>query len=123
VTPNGNTNLTESYTWSAFLGLNSETAPNNATSSVAYDGLGRTIKVETGDGTGTKSVVETEYASCACSPLGKVKRVSQPYAPGGTVYWTTNAWDCTGRTTSVTHPDGSVTTSSCTHVTIKSKGF
>ena len=65
--------------------------------------------METGDGSGTKSIVETEYENCACSPLGKAKRVSQPYAPGGTVYWTTSAWDCLGRTTSVTHPDGSVT--------------
>jgi hypothetical protein len=55
-----------------------------------YDGFGRTIKVETGDGASTKSVVDTEYDSCACSPTGKVKRVSQPYAPGAeTLYWTT----------------------------------
>ncbi|MBK9171363.1 MAG: hypothetical protein IPM24_28455, partial [Bryobacterales bacterium] len=52
------------------------------------DGLGRTVKVERGDGGGTKSIVDTEYAACACSPVGKVKRVSQPYAPGGPVYWT-----------------------------------
>jgi hypothetical protein len=46
------------------------------------DGLGRPIKVESGDGTSTKSVVDTEYAACACSPIGKMWRVSQPYAPG-----------------------------------------
>jgi len=45
------------------------------------DGLGRTIKAETGCGTTTVSVVETEYAPCACSPMGKVKRVSMPHAP------------------------------------------
>ena len=52
------------------------------------DGLGRAIRVETGDSNGTQSVVDTQYGSCACSPLGKVTQVSQPYAPGATVYWT-----------------------------------
>ncbi len=67
------------------------------------DGLGRTVKVESGNATTTVSVAETEYDSCACSPLGKVKRVSQPYAPGGTVYWTTYTYDGIGRTVSVAH--------------------
>ena len=49
-----------------------------------FDGFGRTIKEEAGTGTTTVSIVETEYDSCGCSPLGKVKRVSRPYAPGGT---------------------------------------
>jgi YD repeat-containing protein len=74
-----------------------------------FDGFGRTIKVERGDGGGTKSVVETEYEPCACSPLGKVKRVSQPYAPGGTVYWTVYTYDALGRTVSVALPNGSGT--------------
>ena len=33
-----------------------------------------------------------------------------PYAPGGTPVWTTYAYDGSGRTVSVTAPDGSVTT-------------
>jgi hypothetical protein len=61
------------------------------------DGLGRTIKVETGDSNGTQSVVDTQYGSCACSPLGKVKQVSRPYTPGGTVYWTVYSYECAGR--------------------------
>jgi RHS repeat-associated protein len=68
------------------------------------DGLGRTIKEERGDGSGTKSIVDTEYDRCPCSPLGKVKRVSQPYPPGGTLYWTTYACDSLGRTLSATVP-------------------
>jgi len=41
--------------------------------------------------------------------LGKLYRVSQPYAPGATPVWTTYAYDGSGRTLSVTAPDGSVT--------------
>lgn len=36
--------------------------------------LGRTVKTETGDANSTKSVVDTIYGYCACSPLGKVKQ-------------------------------------------------
>ncbi|MGC9969496.1 MAG: hypothetical protein ABSE56_02780 [Bryobacteraceae bacterium] len=110
LTPNGESNLSTSYTYSSFLGLTSVTGPNQANSTIAYDtygrpsssvsphgayttyaytynpstvtvttgarvvkttqdGLGRTIKVETGDASAVQSVVETEYDSCACSRL------------------------------------------------------
>jgi YD repeat-containing protein len=36
--------------------------------------------------------------------------VSQPYAPGATVYWTTYTYDGSGRTLAVTAPDGNSTT-------------
>jgi len=52
------------------------------------------------------STVDTQYAPCACSPLGKMSKVSQPYGPGGTVYWTTYTYDGSGRTLTVTAPDG-----------------
>ena len=71
---------------------------NGRWTKTTMDGLGRTVKVEAGYGTTTVSIAETEYDSCGCSPLGKVKRVSQPYAPGATVYWTTYSYDCLGRT-------------------------
>ena len=74
------------------------------------DGLGRTIRVETGHDSVTVSTVDTQYAPCACSPLGKLWRVSQPYAPGATVYWTTYTYDASGRTLTVTAPDGASTT-------------
>jgi len=73
------------------------------------DGLGRTIKVEIGDSGGTKSIVDTEYDSCNCSPFGKMKRVSQPYAPGGPIYWTTYTYDGLGRTLTMVAPDGATT--------------
>ena len=80
---------------------------NGRWTKTTYDGLGGEVKVETGDGAGTKSVVETEYGPCACSPVGKVSRVSQPYAPGGTVYWTNYGYDGLGRVTSIAHPGNS----------------
>src|SRR6266480_5309391 len=73
------------------------------------DGFGRAIQVDTGHDSVTVSSVQTQYAACACSPLGKMWRVSQPYAPGATPVWTTYAYDASGRTLSVTAPDGSVT--------------
>jgi YD repeat-containing protein len=74
------------------------------------DGFGRTVKVETGTGGTIISTVDTEYDACACTPMGKVKRVSQPYPPGGTVKWTTYTYDNLGRTVSVALPDSMGTT-------------
>ena len=69
------------------------------------DGLGRTLKVETGyNPSVVESVVDTEYAPCACTPMGKLKRVSQPYKPGNPVVWTTYTYDELGRAVTVTHP-------------------
>ncbi len=151
ITPNDESNLAETLTYTSFHGLATDTGPNSASSSRSYDqharrtsstsaqgattsytydntqawtkatsngrwtktymdGLGRTIKVETGYDTTIVSTAETEYDSCACSPLGKVKRTSLPYAPGGTVYWTAYTYDCLGRTLSVAQPGNSGTT-------------
>ena len=88
----------------------SQATTNGHWTRTTADGLGRTILAETGDGSGTKSTIETEYDSCACSPLGKMKRVSKPYAPGGTKYWTTYTYDGLGRTVSVQAADGATTT-------------
>jgi len=46
------------------------------------DGFGRTVKVENGDGSGTKSAVESVYGPCACSPLGKLIHQAMTHAPG-----------------------------------------
>jgi RHS repeat-associated protein len=70
------------------------------------DGLGRTIKVETGDGSGTKSVTDTAYAAIALDPLGKVAQQSVPYKPGDPEYWTVYTYDGIGRATQVLAPDG-----------------
>ena len=65
------------------------------------------------------SIVEMEYEPCACSPMGKLKRTTRPFAPGGTKYWTTYSYDALGRTTSVAMPGqhGSSTTSYLANVT------
>jgi YD repeat-containing protein len=73
------------------------------------DGFGRTISVVQGHDSVTISEVDTQYAPCACSPLGKMSRVSQPYAPGATPVWTAYTYDGSGRTLTVTAADGSVT--------------
>jgi RHS repeat-associated protein len=83
------------------------------------DGFGREIAHETGYGSTIVSHSDTLYAACACSPLGKVTGVSQPYGINGatkitsdgtgTVAWTTYAYDSLGRTLSITAADGSVT--------------
>ena len=74
------------------------------------DGFGRTIHTITGNGTTTVSTVDTYYAPCGCSPLGKLSQQSQPYAVGGTVFSTVYHYDASGRTTSVVLPDTLSTT-------------
>jgi len=70
------------------------------------DGFGRTARVEEGHDSVTVSQVDTQYAPCACSPLGKMSQVSQPYAPGSGQSWTVYTYDGSGRTLSLTLPDG-----------------
>jgi len=91
-------------------GANSQTATlDGRWQTTTLDGFGRTIHVQTGNGSTTVSTVDTQYAPCACSPLGKMSAVSEPYAPGGTPVWTTYTYDASGRTLTVTAPDGSTT--------------
>ena len=76
-----------------------------------FDGFGRAIREEAGYSSTTVSKVDTEYDSCGCSPLGKVKRVSRPYTGGSPSAWTTYNYDSQGRVTSVVAADGASTTS------------
>jgi RHS repeat-associated protein len=71
------------------------------------DGFGRTLSVQTGHDSTTVSEVDTQYAPCGCSPLGKVSQVSLPYTPGQqNPVWTVYTYDTSGRTLTVTKPDG-----------------
>ncbi len=96
------------YTYSVFPPLTEATTNGHWTISV-MDGFGRTVSARTGYGSTTVSYTDTQYAPCACSPLGKVSAVSQPYVPGATVYWTKYTYDGIGRTVSVLAPDGGST--------------
>src|SRR5205085_3092220 len=88
------------------------TTVNGRWTKVTKDGLGRPIKTEAGDGSGTVSVAETEYDSYGCAPAGKLKRTALPHAPGATPVWTTYTYDGIGRTltTSTVGTDTQTTT-------------
>ncbi len=158
VTPNSNTNLQTTASYTQWLAPSSIVQPNSATSSTIYDtfgrpqqstsvygaqtnytysqngtlpmvvtattnghwtettldGFGRTIEFDRGYNNGstpvTVSTVKSGYALAACSPLGNMIQVSQPYAPSGTVYWTTYSYDGRGRKLNTVLPDGASTT-------------
>jgi YD repeat-containing protein len=112
------------YAYSYYPSANTQTATitsgdlaNPIWKRTTVDGFGRVIQVSSGHDSITVSAVDTQYAPCGCSPLGKVRQVSMPYAPNpdGSLpspdprVWTTYAYDERGRTVSVTAPDGSVT--------------
>ena len=74
-----------------------------------FDGFGRTLEVISGHKVGSTetavSKVATEYAPCACSSIGKVKRTSMPFvASGSPGHWTTYDYNAIGRTVKVTPP-------------------
>lgn len=121
---------TEYFGYDSFARPNSATGRFGATTSMAYnssartvtatingrftrqihDGLGRVTRVESGVSGTVHTIVDTEYEPCACSPVGKLKRTSLPYAPGGTVRWTVYTYDGLGRTLTVAQPNNSGTT-------------
>ena len=83
------------------------------------DGFGRTIQTITGYGTTTistvVSTVDSQYAPCGCSPLGKLYQQSEPYGPTGSDAWITYTYDASGRTLSVALPDALPPNGSTTH--------
>ena len=100
-------------TYSYSYGPPTQTATvNGRYQKTTLDGFGRPIRVEKGNATSAVSWEDTEYAPCACSPLGKLKRTSLPYAASGSPSaWTTYTYDGSGRTLTVTvsGPSGSTT--------------
>jgi YD repeat-containing protein len=82
------------------------TDASQAKTTTTLDGMGRAVRVATLAGAVVQSYVDTVYAPCPCSPLGKISKVSQPYAPGQTPAWTVYTYDGMGRTLAVQQPDG-----------------
>lgn len=66
-----------------------------------YDGLGRTIQTRSYE-TATDYITTTQEYDA----LGRVKRSTNPYRAGDTVYWTTSSYDALRRVFKVTTPDG-----------------
>ena len=107
------TNYTYAYYSSGGQNLQTAIVNNgvaNQWKKTVLDGFGRTLSVLTGNGNTTVSETDTQYAPCACSPLGKVSAVSLPYAPGQTPVWTRYTSRASGRTLTIVKPDGASTT-------------
>ena len=98
------------YAYSGSLPYTITATTNGHWMKTTLDGFGRAVKVQRGYSSTTVSEVDTVYGPCACSPLGKVTQASQPYAPGGSVYWTKYTYDGLGRTVSVLSSDNASTT-------------
>ena len=91
------------------------TTPNSTGGShwttTTLDGLGRTAGVQTGNGSTAVSEVDTVYAPCACSPVGKMYMQTQPYLPPNSAPpATTYSYDALGRTAKVLLADGASNT-------------
>jgi RHS repeat-associated protein len=78
--------------------------PSTVTSSIngrwkkaTRDGFGRVIKTESGDASGTHSLVEHVYGPAANAPMGKLLKKSLPHAPGADPQWVNVAYDDLGR--------------------------
>ncbi len=70
-----------------------------------YDRLGRVIRTVK-EGFGTKLI----YTDIVYNILGQVVATSLPYFSDGTAYWTKTTYDPMGRVSTVTAPNGTVTT-------------
>lgn len=104
------TGAVTTYTYATSAPWGTTATVNGRWSRTMLDGFGRTVMAGTGNGSTTVSMAETVYASCACSPIGKVKQQAMPHAPGGAVNWITYNYDALGRTVSLVQPDGSTKT-------------
>ncbi|MGC4052292.1 MAG: RHS repeat-associated core domain-containing protein [Paludibaculum sp.] len=101
-TTNPHGGITTYYYWT---NTTTSSSASGVTSS-DFDGFGRTVQTRLADSYSILSMKDTQYAPCACSPTGKLKRVSMPYADGATPKYTEYTYDGRGRTVTVALPDG-----------------
>ena len=66
-----------------------------------FDMLGRTVRTVSETFDGNKTYVDVVY-----NKRGLVDKTSEPYIPGGKVYWNQNMYDLAGRTVRQITPDG-----------------
>jgi YD repeat-containing protein len=70
---------------------------NGRWTKVELDGCGRPSRIQKGDGTGAKSIVDYEYDAAPNAPMGRLKRVSLPHSPDQPQQWVNYTWDELGR--------------------------
>jgi len=113
-TDNGaQTNYTYGYTtnaWTVTATTNNAVGGTSHYMTATMDGFGRTVEAQSGNGSTVVSTVDTVYAPCACSPMGKMSQQSEPYTTGAAVY-TTYSYDALGRPVKVLLADGASYTS------------
>jgi RHS repeat-associated protein len=94
----------------------SSVSRGNGETYTTLDGLGRPTQTKVRYSQNNQEVIEsitdTEYEPCACSPIGKMKRVSMPYKNLANRVWTTYTYDELGRVKSVTLPPNTGTAGS-----------
>jgi RHS repeat-associated protein len=78
---------------------------NGRWTQTTMDGFGRTVLAEAGYGGTTVSKVETQYGACACTPMGKVKKVSTPFTGSSASHYTEHVYDALGRTIEIKSPN------------------
>jgi YD repeat-containing protein len=111
--PSSKTSPTGAVTNFTYTTLTTTATTNGRYMKTTVDGFGRPLLTESGYGATAVSIVENVYEPCACTPVGKLKKTSRPYAPGtpaGSKKWTVYNYDALGRTVGVVAPDGSSTT-------------
>ena len=99
-TPNGNSSLTTSFTWSSFLGLSQETGPNNSVITIGYDAAARPSSTKSPDG----AVTNYTYSNATSSTPATVTATINGR-------WTLTTLDGLGRTVQTDMGTGTASTS------------
>ena len=107
VTPNGNSNVSSSFTWATFLGLSQETAPNGATLTIGYDSAARPSQTTSPDGATTHYTYNNAAIDSSGTWTASATNVSSINGR-----WTINTLDGLGRTVQTDVGTGTPSTAS-----------